>query len=70
MQTSPLSFHELHTNYTQNSSKTKSFFQNQNFNSYNLGIHLITLYKKMKVFLKVTNTSLYTNQKETTQETS
>jgi len=45
MQTSPLSLHELHTNYIQNYSKTKSFFQNQNFNSYKLGIHIITLYK-------------------------
>jgi hypothetical protein len=45
MQASPSSFHELDTNNTQNYSKTKSFFQNQNFNPYKLGIHIITLYK-------------------------
>jgi len=37
----PWTTHKQHQNY----SKTKSFFQNQNFNSYKLGIHTITLYK-------------------------
>jgi hypothetical protein len=55
--------HKQHQNY----SKTKSFSKNQNF-------HSPTLYSyhnfvQMKVFLKVTNTSLNTNQKQTTQET-
>jgi len=52
----------------QNYSKPKAF-QNQNFNSHKLCIHNITLYK-MKMFLKVTNTSLNINQKEINQETS
>jgi len=56
--------HKQHQNY----SKSKAF-QNQNFKSQKLCIHIITLYK-MKVFLKVINTSLYTNQKETNQKTS
>jgi hypothetical protein len=60
----PWTTHKQHQNY----SKAKAF-QNQNFNSHKLCIHTITLYK-MKVFLKVTNTSLNTNQKETNQETS
>jgi len=68
MQASPFSYHDLHTNYTKIIQNQK-LFQNQNFNSHKLCIHTITLYK-MKVFLKVTHTSLYTNQKETNQETS
>jgi hypothetical protein len=67
MQASAFSYHDVHTNYTKTIQNQKSF-QNQNFNSHELCIHIITLYK-MKVFLKVTNTSLYTNQKETNQET-
>ncbi len=68
MQASPFSFHNLHTNYTKIIQNQKPF-QNQNFNFHKLCIHTITLYK-MKVFLKVTNTSLYTNQKEINQKTS
>jgi hypothetical protein len=60
----PWTTHKQHQNY----SKPKAF-QNQNFNSYKLCIHNITLYK-MKMFLKVTNTSLNTNQKKINQETS
>jgi len=45
MQVSPFPFHERHINNTQNYSKTKSFSKIQNFNSYKLDIHIITLYK-------------------------
>jgi len=69
MQASPFPFHELHINNTKTIQKNQKPFPNQNFNYYKLCIHTMTLYK-MKVFLKVTNTLLYTNQKETTQKTS
>jgi len=68
MQASPFSFHDLHTNYTKTIQNQKPV-QNQNLNFHKLCIHTIILYK-MKVFLKVTNTSLYTNQKKINQETS
>jgi hypothetical protein len=79
MQTLPFSYHELHTNNTQNYSQPKAF-QNlklpfsQTFYSYHNFVQ-----KKWKVPFKVTNTSLNTNQKgnylrnfkrETIQETS
>jgi hypothetical protein len=67
MQASPFSFHELHINNTKTILKKQKPFQNQNFNSHKLYIHTMILYK-MKVFLKVTNTSLYINQNETNQE--
>jgi len=69
MRTSPFSFHELHINNTKTIQKPK------NFSKIKTSI-LTTLYsyhnfvQKMKVSLKVTNISLYTNQKESTQETS
>jgi hypothetical protein len=53
----------------QNYSKKPKAFPKSKPQFSQLCIHIITLYK-MKVFLKVTNTSLYTNQKETNQETS
>jgi len=56
--------HKQHQKY----SKTKSFFKNQNFNSQTL--YSYHNFVQMKVFLKVTNTSLNTNQKEINQETS
>jgi len=68
MQTSSFSFHELHINKTKTIQKSKAFPKSKLPFS-QLCIHIITLYK-MKVFLKVTNTSLYTNQKETILETS
>jgi hypothetical protein len=78
MQTSPFSYHELHTNNTKTIHNQK-LSKILNFHSHKLSIHIITLYKKMKVPFKVTTTSLNTNQKgnysrnflrETTQETS
>jgi hypothetical protein len=69
MRTSPFSFHELHIN------NTKTIQKPENFSKIKTSI-LTTLYSyhnfvpKMKVSLKVTNISLYTNQKESTQETS
>jgi hypothetical protein len=59
--------HELHTFNTKNIQNQESF-QKQDFNN--------TLYsnhdslQREVVSLKVTNTPLYTNQKETSQETS
>jgi len=68
MEVSPFSFHELHINNTKTIQKTKSFSKIKTS-------IITTLYSyhnlvQMKVFLKITNTSLYTNQKETNQETS
>jgi hypothetical protein len=54
MQASTFSYHELHTN---NTKTIQTLYSYHNF-------------VQMKVFLKVTNTSLNTNQKETNQETS
>jgi hypothetical protein len=77
MQTSPFSYHELHTNNTKTIHNQK-LSKILNFHSPKLSIHIITLYKS-KVPFKVTNTSLNTNQKgnysrnflkETTQEAS
>jgi hypothetical protein len=68
MQASPISFHELHINNTKIIQKPKAFpksklqFSQTLYSDHN--------FVQMKVFLKVTNTSLYTNQKETNQETS
>jgi hypothetical protein len=56
----PWTTHKQHQNY----SKPKAF-QNQNFNSHKLYIHTITF-----VQMKVTNTSLNTNQKESNKKTS
>jgi hypothetical protein len=60
----PWTTHKQHQKY----SKIKSFFKIKTS-------ILTTLYSyhnfvQMKMFLKITNTSLYTNQKETNQETS
>jgi len=70
MQASPFSYHKLNTNNTktiQNHSKPKAF-QNQNFNSHKL-LHSYHNFVQVKVFLKIINTSLYTNKKKTNQET-
>jgi hypothetical protein len=66
MQASPFSYHELHTNNTktiqnQNLSKSKLQFSQTLYSYHN--------FVQMKVFLKVTNTSLYINQKETNKKT-
>jgi hypothetical protein len=68
MQTSPFSYHELHTNNTKTIHNQK-LFKILNFHSHKLSTHIIILYK-MKKYFKVTNTSLNTNQEETIQETS
>jgi len=67
MQASPFSYHELHTNNTKTIQNQKPFKIKTSI--------LQTLYSyhhfvQMKVFLKVTNTSLNINQKETNKETS
>jgi hypothetical protein len=67
MQASPFSYHELHTNNTKTIQNQKPF-QNQNFNSPKLCIHIITLYKSRSS--QGHKPSLNTNQKETNQETS
>jgi hypothetical protein len=67
MQVSPFSFHELHINNTKTIQKTKAFPKSKLQFSQTLYSYYDFL--QMKVFLKVTNTSLYTNQKETNQET-
>jgi hypothetical protein len=67
MQASPFSYHELHTNNTKTIQNQKPF-QNQNFDSPKLCIHPSFCTKQG--VLKVTNTSLNINQKETNQETS
>jgi len=61
MQVSPFSYHELHTNNTKTIQNQKPF---------KIKTSIFTNFVQMKVFLKVTNTSLNTNQKETNQETS
>jgi hypothetical protein len=61
MQALPFSYHELHTNNTK-TIQTKSFSKSKTF--------ILTNFVQMKMFFKVTNTSLNTNQKETNQETS
>jgi len=66
MQASPFSFHDLHTNYTKTIQNQKPF-QNQHFNSQPL--YSYHNFVQMKVFLKVTNISLYTTQKEINQKT-
>jgi hypothetical protein len=56
--------HKLHQNYSKPKAFPKSKLQfSQTLYSYHNFV-------QMKVFLKVTNTSLYTNQKENNQETS
>jgi hypothetical protein len=47
MQTSPFSYHELHTNNTKTIHNQK-LFKILNFHSHKLPTHIITLYKKMK----------------------
>jgi len=60
----PWTTHKQHQNYLKPKAFPKSKLQfSQTLYSYH---NLV----QMKVFLKVTNTSLYTNQKETNQETS
>ncbi len=60
----PFFYHKLHTNNTKTKSLSKSKLKfSQTLYSYHDFV-------QMKVFFKVTNTSLYTNQKETNQETS
>jgi len=64
MQTSPFSYYELNTNNTKTQSLSKSKLQfSQTSHSYHNFV-------QGEVFLKVTNTFLYTNQKEISQETS
>jgi hypothetical protein len=60
----PWSTHKLHQNYSRPKAFSKSKFQfSQTLYSYHNFV-------QTKVFLKVTNISLYTNQKETNQKTS
>jgi hypothetical protein len=60
----PWSTHKLQQKYSKPKALLKSKLQfSQTLYSYHNFV-------QMKVFLKVTNTSLYTNQKETNQETS
>jgi hypothetical protein len=60
----PWTTHKQHQNY----SKPKAF-QNSKL-SFSQTLYSYHNFIQMKVFLKVTNTSLNTNQKETNQETS
>jgi hypothetical protein len=57
MQASPFSYHDLN----QNHSKPKFQFSQT--------LHSSNNFVQVKVSFKVTNTPLYTNQKETNQET-
>jgi len=58
----PWSTHKLHQNYSKAFPKSKLQFSQTLYSYHN--------FVQMKVFLKVTNTSLYTNQKETNKKTS
>jgi len=60
----PFFYCELHTNNTKTKSLSKSKLQ------FSQTLYSYYNFVQMKVFLQVTNTSLYTNQKETNQETS
>jgi hypothetical protein len=68
MQASPFSFHELHINNTKTIQKPKAFPKSKL--QFSQTLYSYHNFVQMKVFFKVTNTSLYTNQKETNQETS
>jgi hypothetical protein len=65
MQALPFSFHELNTNNTKTIQNQKAFQK-----SILTTLHSNHNFVQREVFFKVTNTSLYTNQKETNQETS
>jgi hypothetical protein len=67
MQASPFSYHELNTNYTKTIQNQKPF---KTKTSILTTLHSYNNFVQVKVFLKVTNTHLYTNQKEISQETS
>ncbi len=68
MQASPFSFHELHINNTKTIQKRKAFPKSKF--QFSQTLYLYHNFVQMKVFLKITNTSLYINQKETNKKTS